>query len=113
MVQNPSNFPNPNVEKYFNEIQGKTFIKERGFSPSMILFKEIWYLYNESRSTEGHIWDIVLVRGKEVRITPQIVCDFYNAPYYENDFIDETDSEYFRGKDMDSIINFLTEGRGE
>ncbi|MBA0556682.1 hypothetical protein Golob_026762 [Gossypium lobatum] len=44
MVQNPSTFPNLNVEKYFNELQGKIFIQERGFDPSLILCKEIWPL---------------------------------------------------------------------
>ncbi|MBA0681847.1 hypothetical protein Goari_023620, partial [Gossypium aridum] len=44
----------------------------------------------ESRNTEGRIWDMVLVWGKEVRVTPRIICDFYNSLYYENDFIDET-----------------------
>ncbi|MBA0688614.1 hypothetical protein Goari_006387 [Gossypium aridum] len=58
------------------------------------------------------MWDMVLVRGKEVRVTPYIICDFYNAPYYKNDFIDETDLEYFRDIDLDSI-NFLTKGSGE
>ncbi|MBA0679781.1 hypothetical protein Goari_011531, partial [Gossypium aridum] len=37
------------------------------------------------------MWDMVLVRGMEVQVTPRIICDFYNAPYYENDLIDETD----------------------
>ncbi|MBA0679438.1 hypothetical protein Goari_011204 [Gossypium aridum] len=56
---------------------------------------------------------MVLVWGKEVQVTPRIICDFYNVPYYENDFIDETDLEYFRDIDMDSIINFFTKGKGE
>ncbi|MBA0697825.1 hypothetical protein Goari_021349, partial [Gossypium aridum] len=43
----------------------------------------------ESRNTKGCMWDMVLVRGKEVRVTPRIIYDFYNAPYYENYFIDE------------------------
>ncbi|MFQ6624184.1 hypothetical protein Gotur_003343, partial [Gossypium turneri] len=67
----------------------------------------------ESRNIECHMWDIVPVRGKEVGVTPQIICDFYNAPYYEKDFIDETDLEHFRDVDMDNIVNFLIEGRGE
>ncbi|MBA0788745.1 hypothetical protein Gotri_027985 [Gossypium trilobum] len=49
----------------------------------------------ESRNIEGLMWDMVLVRGKEVRVTPRIICNFYNASYYENDFFDETDLEYF------------------
>ncbi|MBA0699214.1 hypothetical protein Goari_000869, partial [Gossypium aridum] len=46
---------------------------------------------HESRNTEGCMWDMVLVQGKEMRVTPRIIWDFYNAPYYENDFIDESD----------------------
>ncbi|MBA0786484.1 hypothetical protein Gotri_025459 [Gossypium trilobum] len=89
-----------------------------GFDPSMILCKEIlplvryhrwerfWTIpkdnslflivqefyasprYHESRNIEGHIWDTILVRRKEV----QNIC---------------------RDIDMDNIINFVTEGRGE
>ncbi|MBA0577882.1 hypothetical protein Golob_006929 [Gossypium lobatum] len=39
--QYPSSFMNPNVANYFNELQGKTFIQESRFDPSMILCKEI------------------------------------------------------------------------
>ncbi|KAH1098215.1 hypothetical protein J1N35_015136, partial [Gossypium stocksii] len=49
--------------------------------------------------------------GDKVQITPRIICDFYNAPFYDQDFIDETDLEYFREIDMDNIINYLTDGR--
>ncbi|MBA0662357.1 hypothetical protein Goklo_006490, partial [Gossypium klotzschianum] len=59
-------------------------------------------------NTEGHIWDIVRVRGKEMRVTSRIISDFYNASSYEKYVIDETDLEYFW-----DITNFLTEGRGE
>lgn len=41
VVVNPSNFPNPNIEKFFLELQGKTFIQDKGFEPSMILCNEI------------------------------------------------------------------------
>ncbi|MBA0789647.1 hypothetical protein Gotri_028142 [Gossypium trilobum] len=61
-------------------------------------------LDQESRNTEGHMWEIVLVCGKEVQVTPQIICDFYNAPHYEKDFINEIDLEYFRDIDRDNII---------
>ncbi|KAG8473207.1 hypothetical protein CXB51_035129 [Gossypium anomalum] len=67
----------------------------------------------ESRNIEGHIWDTVPVRGKEVQVSPRIICDFYNATYYGKDFIDETDLEYFQDIGMDNIINFLIEGRGK
>ncbi|MBA0772046.1 hypothetical protein Gotri_007485 [Gossypium trilobum] len=38
--------------------------------------------------------------------------EFYNAPFYEKYFIEEIDLEYFRDINMDNIINFLIEGRG-
>ncbi|MBA0608989.1 hypothetical protein Godav_021130 [Gossypium davidsonii] len=53
------------------------------------------------------------LQGKELQVTPRIVCGFYNVPYYENDFIDETDLEYFWDIEMDNIINFFTEEMGE
>ncbi|KAH1032019.1 hypothetical protein J1N35_044193 [Gossypium stocksii] len=67
----------------------------------------------ESRNTEGCMWDMVLVQGKEVRVTTRIFRDFYNDSYYENDFIDESNLKYFKDIYMGSIINFLTKGRGE
>ncbi|MBA0573508.1 hypothetical protein Golob_000780, partial [Gossypium lobatum] len=97
MVQNPSSFLNLNVEKYFNELQGNTFIQERAFDPSMILCKEIWPLvgyhrwehfwtipknnvvvpfvqefyaslqYQEFRNAKSHMWELVPVRREEVR----------------------------------------------
>ncbi|MFQ6640956.1 hypothetical protein Gotur_014547, partial [Gossypium turneri] len=66
---------------------------------------------NESRNIEGHMWEMVPVQGKEVRVTPRIICYFYNAPNYEKDFIGETDLEYFWDIDMDNAINFLIEGK--
>ncbi|MBA0556093.1 hypothetical protein Golob_026226, partial [Gossypium lobatum] len=95
MSQNPSSFLNPNIEKYFNEIQGRTFIQERVFDPSMVLCKEIWPLVRyhrwerfwtilkdsyvfpivqeiyaslqdlESRNTEGHVGIYYLCYGKK------------------------------------------------
>ncbi|MBA0715549.1 hypothetical protein Golax_014439 [Gossypium laxum] len=44
VAANPSKFQNLNVEKYFLELQEKTFIQERGFEPSMILCKETWVI---------------------------------------------------------------------
>ncbi|MBA0646330.1 hypothetical protein Goklo_014303 [Gossypium klotzschianum] len=143
IIHNLSSFVNLNVENDFNELQGKTFIQERGFDSSMIICKEIWPLVryhrwehfwtipkdftvvlivqkfytslrdHESRNTDDHIRDIVSMRGIKVKVTPRIICDFYNAQFYDQDFIDETDLEYFRDINMDKIINYLTEGREE
>ncbi|MBA0788449.1 hypothetical protein Gotri_027499, partial [Gossypium trilobum] len=48
-----------------------------------------------------------------VFVTPRETCEFYNAPYYEFDFVEESDLEYFMDINMDSIINYLTKGRDE
>ncbi|MBA0756388.1 hypothetical protein Gogos_021012 [Gossypium gossypioides] len=51
--------------------------------------------------------------GEGVLVTPRAIFEFYNAPYYEFDSIEESDLEYFRDINMDNVINYLTEGRGE
>ncbi|MBA0783128.1 hypothetical protein Gotri_000896 [Gossypium trilobum] len=96
MVQNLFSFLNLNVEKYYNELQGNTFIQERAFDPSMILCKEIWLLVGYHRwenfwtipksnvvvpfvqefyaslqdeefgNAESHMWELVPVRREEV-----------------------------------------------
>ncbi|MBA0682641.1 hypothetical protein Goari_024342 [Gossypium aridum] len=48
-VTSSSNFPKLKVEMIFLELQGKTFIQEHGFEPSMILCKEIWPLVQHYR----------------------------------------------------------------
>ncbi|MBA0577275.1 hypothetical protein Golob_027882 [Gossypium lobatum] len=62
MSQNPSSFLNSNFEKYFNELQGKTFTQERGFDQSMILCKEIWCL------VRYHRWELfwIIPRDNDV-----------------------------------------------
>lgn len=60
----PFRFSNLNVEKYFNELQGKMFIQERGFDASMIVCKEIlpivWY----------HRWECFWTFLKETVVIP-------------------------------------------
>ncbi|MBA0648980.1 hypothetical protein Goklo_016600 [Gossypium klotzschianum] len=48
-VTNSSNFPKLNVEIIFLELQGKMFMQEHGFEPSIILCKEIWPLVQHYR----------------------------------------------------------------
>lgn len=44
-------------------------------------------------------------RGKELWVTPRVFCEFYNTPYYENEFLEESDLEYFSDNNMDNVIN--------
>ncbi|KAK5775848.1 hypothetical protein PVK06_043800 [Gossypium arboreum] len=69
VVANPFNFPNPNIEKYFLELQGKMFIQERGFEPLMLLCKEIWTLVLYRR------WEHFGIIPKEPAIVPKkLIC---------------------------------------
>ncbi|MBA0828068.1 hypothetical protein Goarm_012792 [Gossypium armourianum] len=56
---------------------------------------------------------MVTVWGKDVSFTPKAICEFYDTPYYETDFLESTYLINFDDIDMDSIIKYLTENRGE
>ncbi|KAK5839513.1 hypothetical protein PVK06_008311 [Gossypium arboreum] len=67
VVSNPSKFLNANMKKNLLELQGKTFIQEKGFEPSMVLCKEIWSLVRYCRDQEARrrynaIWETVTIR---------------------------------------------------
>lgn len=53
-----------------------------------------------------------MVRDEEVPINPDEICEIYNVPFYENDYINSIDLEMFRNIDMEEVIKFLTQGRG-
>ncbi|MBA0731599.1 hypothetical protein Golax_025955 [Gossypium laxum] len=44
-----------------------------------------------------------MVRGKEVHVTLIGICEFYDVPYYEPNFLDDIDLTYFKDIDMDNI----------
>ncbi|MBA0553934.1 hypothetical protein Golob_013073, partial [Gossypium lobatum] len=102
----PPNFANLDIEKYFTELQEKTFIQETAFDPLMVLCKEIWPL------VRYHKWEHFLMIPKNNVVVP-IIQEFYASLHDQesrniegrmwdmNDFIDEIDLEYFRDMDMD------------
>ncbi|KAH1129762.1 hypothetical protein J1N35_001140 [Gossypium stocksii] len=70
----------------------------------------------------------VTVQGKEVPITPQEICQYYDAPYYIHDHLETINLFTFENFDiagiiddlfmsenfdMAGIIDYLTEGYGE
>ncbi|MBA0582325.1 hypothetical protein Gorai_024476, partial [Gossypium raimondii] len=57
--------------------------------------------------------DKVYVKGKEVEVSPFIICKYYKVPFYVNDEIKLLKLRNFNGIDLDSIMHYLTEGRGE
>ncbi|KAK5836336.1 hypothetical protein PVK06_012120 [Gossypium arboreum] len=66
----------------------------------------------DMRRLYDEIWKTVAVKGKEVQVTPQEICEFYNAPYYAKDFLDNIDLNTFRIIKKDDILKYLTQGRG-
>lgn len=42
------------------------------------------------KRTEGYTWETIIVKGKDVRITPWTIWKFYNIPFYEKYFVEET-----------------------
>ncbi|MBA0568149.1 hypothetical protein Golob_005661 [Gossypium lobatum] len=57
------------------------------------------------------IWETITIRGKEMRVTPREICEFYNVAYYENSFLDNINLDTFRDIDMDDVVKYLTEGK--
>ncbi|MBA0552065.1 hypothetical protein Golob_022907 [Gossypium lobatum] len=59
------------------------------------------------------VWlKIVTVRGNDVPFTLEEIWVFYDATLYEIEFLENTDLT-FEVMDMESIIKYLTENRGE
>ncbi|MBA0735454.1 hypothetical protein Gogos_019301 [Gossypium gossypioides] len=58
-------------------------------------------------------YDKVYVKGKEVEVSPSIICKYYKVLFYVSDEIKLLKLRNFNGIDLDSIMHYLTEGRGE
>lgn len=52
------------------------------------------------------------MRGEEVPITLDEIYKFYNIPYYEEYYIDTIDLNKFSNINMEDVMKFLTQGRG-
>ncbi|MBA0550641.1 hypothetical protein Golob_021575, partial [Gossypium lobatum] len=91
------------------------FTRNQKISTKSQYYKNFMHLLGtkESKRSEGANWEIIPVQGNELLITPRAICEFYNTPYYESNFLEESDLEYFRDINMDNFMNYLTKGRGE
>ncbi|MBA0817764.1 hypothetical protein Gohar_028120, partial [Gossypium harknessii] len=58
-------------------------------------------------------WDTVTVIAEEVLIAPREICEFYDVPSYEKDFLDNTDLIVFRDIGMDDVVKYLFKRRKE
>ncbi|MBA0862294.1 hypothetical protein Goshw_006853 [Gossypium schwendimanii] len=57
--------------------------------------------------------DNVYVRGREVETSPPVISKYYRVSFLANDEIELLETRYFKGVNVDSIMLYLTEGRGE
>ncbi|MBA0586019.1 hypothetical protein Gorai_016774, partial [Gossypium raimondii] len=55
----------------------------------------------------------VYVRGREVKISPFVISKYYRVPFLTNDEIELLETRNFKGVNIDSIMLYLTEGKGE
>ncbi|MBA0637840.1 hypothetical protein Godav_022202 [Gossypium davidsonii] len=102
----------PSIE-LTGEAGSYTSIEEQMLNQSVKNQLEVLLWDQESKRPEGANWETIPVQGKEVLVTPRAISEFYNTPYYESDFLEENNLEYFRDINMDKVIKYLTEGRGE
>ncbi|KAK5811278.1 hypothetical protein PVK06_026605 [Gossypium arboreum] len=133
-------FHTPEVEKYYLQMNERTFIQEWWFNPSLTGCDNIGELvdfhhrrnfcstlnepavdvivyefYASLKDREIHkipseIHMHVMVRGKKVLATPREIYFYYDAPYYASDLLDYVDLNMYRGIDMDAILRYLTQG---
>ncbi|KAK5775216.1 hypothetical protein PVK06_043086 [Gossypium arboreum] len=67
----------------------------------------------ENRRLLSEILTHITVRGQHVLVMPHGICHFYDALFYASNFLDSIDLNFYRGTDMDAIINYLTDRQGE
>ncbi|MBA0810985.1 hypothetical protein Gohar_002925 [Gossypium harknessii] len=67
----------------------------------------------ETRRPHGVQWKLLMVRGKDVPFTPKTICEFYDAPYYGTNFLENIDLDKFEDINMKSIVKYLTGNHGE
>ncbi|TYH50485.1 hypothetical protein ES332_D10G209700v1 [Gossypium tomentosum] len=92
-------FHNPKVERFFLQINGCSLIQEQGFDPTMSTYDYIWDL------VQSHRWNNFCATLIEpVLIAPDVICQYYNAPYYAYDHLKLLD--LFTLEDFDMEANY-------
>lgn len=120
---------------FFSNIQGRTFILEKGFDPSASDCEEVWDLVRFDQwmnlamvPITPIIIPVVLdfysnlkfykknklyVRHKKVNMSPKAISEYYGIPYYENDDLFAVNLDKFENVDMDIVLAFCNRGEGE
>ncbi|PPR94452.1 hypothetical protein GOBAR_AA26217 [Gossypium barbadense] len=93
------------IERFFLQMSGGSFIQEHGFYD--------YLKYRENCKQKGERITYGIIRGKEVLVTPQDICWYYNAPYYTHGHLETLDLFTFEDFDMEGIIVYLTVRHGE
>lgn len=64
----------------------------------------------EARRPFNEMRTYVTIRGIDVLVTPRVICQYYDAPYYFYDFLFKIDLCQFESINMEEVI-VLTKGR--
>lgn len=52
------------------------------------------------------------MRGVEVPISPSDICEYYNIPFYEKDYIKGIGLDKIQNINLEGVIKYLTQGKG-
>lgn len=66
----------------------------------------------ENNCLKGNIHLDVTVKGKQVDISPRNICEYYNAPYHGDYYLDLVDLKHFSNIGMEHVMSFLIENQG-
>ncbi|MBA0581016.1 hypothetical protein Gorai_023209, partial [Gossypium raimondii] len=128
-------FVSLDAEGFFHKLHGRSIVYECGFDPDAILKNEFWdivdlygwkefsvqsqrpavpsVVYEFFASLKFSEEDKGYIIGREVEISSSIISKYYKVPFVANDEIKLLDNRNFKGVNIDSIMLYLIEGRGE
>lgn len=123
------------AEGFFHKLHGRSFIYECGFDPDVIFENEFWDIVDLYELREFSLRphrpvvpsvvhefyanlkffeeDKVYVKGREVEISSSIISKYYRVLFLANNEIELLDTRNFKGVNVDYIMFYLTEGKGE
>ncbi|MBA0670477.1 hypothetical protein Goklo_025427 [Gossypium klotzschianum] len=135
ITYNIQKFVSSDAEGFFHKLHGLSFIYECGFGPDVIFENEFWDIVDLYKLREFSLRpqrptvpsvvhefyanlkffeeDKVYVRGREVEISPSVIFKYYRVHFLANNEIQLLETKNFKGANVDYIMIYLTEGRGE
>ncbi|MBA0642524.1 hypothetical protein Goklo_026897 [Gossypium klotzschianum] len=135
ITYNTKKFVSLDAEGFFHKLHGRSIVYECGFDPDAIFENEFWDIVDLYGWMEFSVQsqrlavpsavheffaslkfseeDKVYVIGREIEISSSVISKYYNVPFVANDEIELLDNRNFKGVNIDSIMLYLIEERGE